>query len=104
MIYYSTVFPKYSEQRNVFENNEVSLADSFTKHYEIWLAVHSLLLYKDQQETQSREGEHYLLDDKNLDFLEQHERDERCRLATMATLIATREVQSSQIDYATDAE
>jgi len=49
VIYYSTAFPKFAGQRQAFENRDTTLANSFVKRYEIWLAVHSLLHYQDQQ-------------------------------------------------------
>ncbi len=48
-IYYSTVFPKYAARRERIERRDTGLAASFVKRYEIWLAVHSFLLYQDQQ-------------------------------------------------------
>ena len=49
VIYYSTAFPKFAAQRHGFENRDTTLANSFAKRYEIWLAVHSLRHYRDRQ-------------------------------------------------------
>jgi hypothetical protein len=89
-IYYSTVFPRYVEQRAVFERRgDLAIAESFTKRYEIWLAVHSLIYYQDQQQEelqgQTREEEE--------EIFEERERQERCRIATLAALFAAREIQ-----------
>lgn len=91
-IYYSTVFPKYAEQRHAFERRNVADADSFTKRYEIWLAVHSLLLYQDQQEQLAAETQRQSEEDDEV--LEMRERQERSRLATIAAMFASREVRS----------
>lgn len=91
-IYYSTTFPKYAEQRHALERRNIADADSFTKRYEIWLAVHSLLLYQDQQEQAA--DAHGQQIEENIEILEARERQERCRLATIAALFASREVQS----------
>lgn len=92
-IHYSTVFPQYAKQRAELERRDTSMADSFTKRYEIWLAVHSLLMYQDQLSTppidSTKAGE------ENSELAEQKERQERCRIASMAVLIARKEAQES---------
>ncbi len=91
VIRYSTAFPKFASQRASFENKDVSLAESFTKRYEIWLAVHSLLHYQDQrkaaaqQEGSRKEGDSEMADE--------NEKQERVRIAVMSSLFAAREVQ-----------
>lgn len=99
VIYYSTEFPKFSAQRHAFENRDTTLANSFTKRYEIWLAVHSLLHYQDQQvaaaEERGREGaiENPERTQEDPDLAQERERQERCRIAILSTLFAAREVQ-----------
>jgi len=91
-IFYSTVYPKYSEKLKMFERRDEALAASFTKRYEVWLAAHSLLLEKDKLTND--------LDGKNVDFIptddstlsETFEIKERCRIATISTIFAEREV------------
>ncbi|MEX2117429.1 MAG: hypothetical protein WEB37_11125 [Bacteroidota bacterium] len=100
VVYFSTVFPKYANQRAGFEAKDTSLANSFTERYKIWLAVHSLLLYQDQQvqaekETKSQAPE------APVEFEEEREREERCRIATLSTLFAARE--TSQLPVSGDA-
>jgi len=101
VIYYSTAFPKFAAQRHAFENRDTVLANSFTKRYEIWLAVHSLLHYQDQQPT----SETRTPDDTTVaassertqedpELAQLRERQERCRVAILSSLFATREVQS----------
>jgi hypothetical protein len=94
VIYYSTVFPKYAGQREIFAQRDPVLANSFTSRYEIWLAVHSLLFYRDQHESETNTASLHL-SDEGMEAAEQREMEERCRIATMATLVAAREVQSS---------
>jgi len=95
VIYYSTLFPKYANQRAAFEHRDLPLADSFTKRYTIWLAVHSLLLYQDQQAAEATAtivGQRRL-GEQDSEFIEDYERRERCRIATLSVLFAAREVQ-----------
>lgn len=90
IIYYSTVFPKFASQRAVFEGRDVALAASFSKRYEIWLAVHSLLLYQEQRDKEAQAGTQL---EPDPDIAERREREERCRVATLSTLFAAREAQ-----------
>ena len=92
IIYYSTVYPKYASQFMSFEGRDPALANSFRKRYEIWLATHSLLYYQDQQ-TASAEAAQRGQPEENDDLAEARERQERCRIATLATLFGAREVQ-----------
>jgi hypothetical protein len=89
LIYYSTAFPKFATQLSTFERRNPAVALSFTKRYEIWLAVHSLLLHQEERERALRPVE--ADSDPNTDEL--REREERCRVATLSTLFAAREVQ-----------
>ncbi|MGQ0671033.1 MAG: hypothetical protein ACT4PO_15460, partial [Actinomycetota bacterium] len=89
-IYYSTVFPKYADQLAAFERRDPALARSFTERYKVWLAVHSLLLYQSQQEAEAARGAGVELDPE---LVEQREREERCRVATLSTVFAAREVE-----------
>jgi hypothetical protein len=99
VIYYSTAFPKFASQRHAFENRDTTLANSFAKRYEIWLAVHSLLHYQDQQlagaEPRASEAAagspDRSLEDPEL--AQERERQERCRIGILSTLFAAREVQ-----------
>ncbi|MGC1483935.1 MAG: hypothetical protein WA789_09090 [Candidatus Acidiferrum sp.] len=99
VIYYSTVFPKFASQRHAFENRDTALANSFAKRYEIWLAVHSLLHYQDQQfaapQHRASEAGPGSSDrtQEDPDLAEERERQERCRIAILSTLFASREVQ-----------
>lgn len=90
VIYYSTVFPKYAAQRRSFEQRDAALASSFTSRYEIWLAVHSLLHYQDQQ-TANEQIKQFAED--RPEVAEEQERLERHRIATLASMFAAREVQ-----------
>jgi hypothetical protein len=88
MVYYSTAFPRYADRQLYFERRDAALARSFRRRYEIWLAVHSLLLHQDEQEG--------LLSGAASDVSEEIgtalERRERCRLAALAAMVAAREV------------
>jgi hypothetical protein len=90
VIYYSTAYPKYASQRAAFEQRDPALAASFTSRYEIWLAVHSLLHYQDEL---SAAGTAKQVVDEMPEVAEEQERQERRRIATLAAMFASREVQ-----------
>jgi hypothetical protein len=91
VVYYSTAFPKYAHQRSRYEQRDAGLAGSFTTRYEIWLAAHSLLIYQDQQSEGGDGGTTF--EEENPEIAEAQERQERVRMATVAALFATREVE-----------
>lgn len=88
-IYYSKVFPKFADQLAAFEKRDTSIAESFTARYGIWLAVHSLIFYQDQQEWSSQHSE------TELEQMMVWEQEERRRIASLSALFAAREVQMS---------
>jgi hypothetical protein len=88
VIYYSTVYPSYAETLARYEQRDPGLAVSFSKRYEIWLAMHSLLYHRDQEAAQ-----HPALEEADTNAAETRERQERCRMATLAALFADREVE-----------
>ncbi len=90
VIYYSTVFPKYATQLAAFERRDAALARSFTERYKIWLAVHSLLIHKSQQEAEAVKA---ITPEMDTELIEVREREERCRVATLSAVFAAREVQ-----------
>jgi hypothetical protein len=98
-IYYSTVFPKFAAQRHALENRDTALAVSFAKRYEIWIAVHSLLHYQDQQRATAGPGEAESGEavsgrpPEDPEFAAERERQERCRMAILSSLFAARELQ-----------
>lgn len=98
-IYYSVDFPKYLEQRTRFENRDPAKAELFTKRYEIWLAVHSLLFYYDQKK--SSDEKHPQQGDATF---EDWERQERIRIATLATLFAAAETKSASAGINLDVD
>jgi len=91
IIYYSTAFPKFAVSLNRYEQRNIELAKSFIKRYEIWLVAHSLLYYKDQEDAASQHGTIDVSENENSEYLE---RKERCRMATLAALFASREIDS----------
>ena len=94
VIRYSTVFPKFASQRATFESRDVALAVSFSKRYEIWLAVHSLLHYQDEQRAVSQpEDPSTPRKEEDAEMAQERERQERVRIAVMSALFAAREVQ-----------
>lgn len=89
VIYYSTVFPNFEKHRSTFEQKSPQTGASFVERYKIWLAVHALLAYQDQQ---AREGAE-TLPEIEPEVEAQLDREERCRVATMSALIASREMK-----------
>jgi len=89
VIYYSEVYPRYTEQRAVFERRDPALAESFTERYKVWLAAHSLLLYQDQQTMQATEEAAVQIEAER----EEMERAERRRMAALSAMFAAREVE-----------
>jgi hypothetical protein len=93
VIYYSTMFPKYARQRQALEVRDISKANSYTKRYEVWLAVHSLML---RQRELRAAGDPQSTSDVPDEFEEERERQERVRVATLSALFAAREVQITE--------
>lgn len=85
-VYYSEAFPRFATEVRRFEQQNDALATSFRSRYEMWLAVHSLLMY---QETESADST-----DLPEDAAEEMGRQERARLAVIAAMIASQEVKS----------
>jgi hypothetical protein len=82
-IYYSTAFPRFATEMKRLEQTSAPLAGSFEKRYKLWLAVHALLVYQHQQESAKEED----------DSVKEAERQERCRLATVAVMMAAQEIR-----------
>lgn len=97
-IYYSTAFPKFAAQQRSLENRDPALATSFVKRYEIWIAVHSLLRYQDEQmnptASASETGTGTAQPHEGSELAEERDRQERCRVAILSALFAAREVQA----------
>lgn len=91
MIYYNAEFPPYATKLFGFETRDTSLAASFKSRYEIWLCMHSLLMYQDQQQD-STTTEGADPDETQEQMSEEAERDERKRIANLSVMIAAREV------------
>jgi len=83
-VYYSKMFPDYSNAYKKFERTNTSFAHSFEIRYRIWLAVHSLLIEQDKKQSE------------DIEKFEETEFEERRRIATIASMIANREVRSGQ--------
>lgn len=89
VVWYSTVYPSYAKEIASLEQRDPVLAKSFNTRYAIWLAVHSLLLQESETDTASIISGHPLPEGTAEDF----ERIERCRIARMAAMIASREIR-----------
>jgi hypothetical protein len=89
VIYYSTAYPKYAGPLARYEQRDQARALSFTKRYEVWLATHSLLYHRDHEQAVQIAA----LEEGEGDVAEERERQERCRMATLAALFAAREVE-----------
>jgi hypothetical protein len=85
-VYYSTQFPRFVAERTRLEQQNPALAASFVKRYELWLAVHALLVHDDAEKGEMPDGNEML--EKELG------RQERCRLATISAMVAAQEVKT----------
>jgi hypothetical protein len=99
VIYYSTVFPKYAGRLSRYERRSGGMALSFTRRYEVWLAAHSLIFHQDQlnAEAAHEADPAYDVESPNEEAEEMHERQERVRMATLAALFASREVDNAAV-------
>jgi hypothetical protein len=85
-VYYSTAFPRFQTELRRFEQQNPAVAQSFQTRYELWLAVHSLLMYQEEQTVSSPPADEATLTESK--------RQERCRLATIAAMVASQEVKT----------
>jgi hypothetical protein len=91
-IYYSAVFPKFEQEAKRWASQDVQKAKSFERRYEVWLAVHALLI---QEAESDREGE--AEKEENDEISEEFLRQERCRAAVMAAMVANQEVKAGDL-------
>lgn len=100
-IYYSLAYPNYTQAKGRFDRQSPAIAESFRQRYEIWVCMHSLLLWQEQHPRTSIQGtpEQPLSDDQ----LARIERTERCRLAVLASMFAAQEIQN-RVEAATPDE
>jgi hypothetical protein len=84
-VYYSTRFPRFVAELRQIEQSNPILAVSFRKRYELWLAVHALLVHDDEEGA----------DDSGDEMTaKEQSRQERCRLAAISAMVAAQEVRS----------
>jgi len=92
IVYYSTVFPKFVARLQNLEQRNPAMAESFRTRYGIWLAVHSFLALEDERQGERAQPVRQQAEE-DADAVEARDRKERTRVATLAALFATREVQ-----------
>ena len=85
-VYYSEAFPRFATEQRRFERQGEAMASSFRRRYEIWLAVHSLLMYEESESVEESD-----LPDAQSEALF---RQERARLGVIAVMVASQEVTS----------
>lgn len=83
-IYYSTKFPRFAGESQRIEQQSPALLGSFVRRYEMWLAVHALLAHEDEE----------TVSDLDEEVVAELARQERCRLASIAAMMASQEVRS----------
>lgn len=92
VIYYSEEFPSFKQAKQRFAQKGAPLAVSFEMRYRVWLAAHSLLLVEDQKKPAAgTEQAAPASDGSEREVLA--ERQECCRIAKLAAMFATQEVQ-----------
>jgi hypothetical protein len=84
-IYYSKAFPKFAEEARKWDSLDIQKAKSFQRRYEVWLAVHALLMQDSDSDHEQEE-----------DQFEKFWRAERCRVAVLASMIASQEVRTGE--------
>lgn len=87
LIYYSDKFPRFATELKRMEQKSAAMANSFRTRYETWLAVHSLLMFQDEQNEEAADVE--LGEAQRENLLHQ----ERCRYAIIASMISSQEVK-----------
>ena len=85
-VYYSEAFPRFATERRRFETQNEATANSFRTRYEMWLAVHSLLMHQEMEENE--------VGDASEEAMEEMARQERSRHAVIAAMVASQEVKS----------
>lgn len=85
-VYYSEAFPRFATEVRRLEQQNEALAASYRSRYEMWLAVHSLLMYQDSENEDAVELPEEASDEMG--------RQERARLAVIAAMVAAQEVKS----------
>ncbi|OPY30976.1 MAG: hypothetical protein A4E28_00066 [Methanocella sp. PtaU1.Bin125] len=83
IVYYSRVYPSFAKVLKEYEKKSTALARSYEMKYGVWLSVHSLLIEYNRKEA----------DEDALSRLEVIEPEERCRLASVAAMVAQREMK-----------
>ncbi len=103
VVYYSKVFPRFSEFFEQLKAKDAASAVSFEKRYTIWLAVHSLIIDRENQEASADDStDTQRSDDDNYEDEEARERRERCRVATLAAMMAVQEIKRTSAPIAED--
>jgi len=95
-IYYSEAYPRFATELRRFEQQGEALAKSFRSRYELWLTVHSLLMY---QETEATD-----FGDASDEVIDEMKRQERCRHAVVAAMVATQEVKTGAAEDEAEEE
>lgn len=85
-VYYSEAFPRFARELKRIEQRSPEDAELFRSRYEIWLAVHALIM-QDEADDLHVEGASEEAQDEML-------RQERSRLATVSAIMASQEVSS----------
>ncbi len=94
-IYYSAAYPKVAAQVAKYEKGDIEKARSFVKRYEIWLVVYSLLGFQDEQALEDQSTSSSIA--VNESAREAAKWQELCRVASMATLMAAREIAQASV-------
>lgn len=89
-VYYSESFPRFATELRRFEQQNEAVAKSFRNRYEMWIAVHSLLMYQELEEVDFGSADEEALDEMA--------RQERSRHAVVAAMFASQEIASGAAD------
>jgi len=101
VVYYSKVYPRFAEYFGHLKAKDVAMAASFEKRYTIWLAVHSLILDREDHEGIVRQAsDTNRSEDDEYEIEVTRERQERCRVATLAAMMAVQETKRTTVPIA----
>lgn len=86
LVYYSEAYPAFANEYKRFHAQGEAMAESFRSRYEKWLVVHALLAHQDTELSK--------VDGLPEAAQQEASRQDRCRHATIAAMMATQEIKS----------
>ena len=95
-IFYSTLFPRYTQELSAVEQKHPKLVSQFKHRYELWIAIHSVLMHNGKEPRPSAQTDS-TPKEIDIDELADREQNERRRFAIIASVIAAKEAKDMHI-------